>query len=525
MPSSRAERAGVAEGPEFKKRLTALVGFRTIAASLILVVAAAQLTSRRPTTLGLGDYGWFAVVGTDYLLTLITSVIIRRGVSTLRLAWAQVFGGVAFATSIVLLTQGHNSPFWFTFLLAIIGGALVLGRRGALGGAAASTIATIGLTLWSREDGELSLAEAGTQVLAQALVATLSGYVAEQLLRTTGRLTASELDLARTSRLRDQIVTTISSGLAVSEPSGTVRFINPAGLAILGLGPQPPFPAVGELFPGLERVRAGRRWETVVSGARGDRILGISTSPLDEPGSMLVVFQDLTELRKKEEEMAQLDRLAQLGRLSATMAHEVRNPLASMRGSAQMLLGEASPGSAQERLSRIIVRESDRLATLVENYLDFARPKPPQRSQVRVDVLVAETVEVLRADPLARGMTLEESVEPREASLDPAQIKQVLINLLRNAFRAAGPRGRVRVIVPSGSNHLFEVWDSGGGIRPEDTERIFEPFTTREPDGTGLGLSTAQSIAQAHGGRLVVRSSPTEGTTFSFVMVGDGVTA
>jgi two-component system, NtrC family, sensor histidine kinase PilS len=131
----------------------------------------------------------------------------------------------------------------------------------------------------------------------------------------------------------------------------------------------------------------------------------------------------------------------------------------------------------------------------------------------------------LRADPLARGMTLEESVEPREASLDPAQIKQVLINLLRNAFRAAGPRGKVRVVVPAESDHLFDVWDSGGGIRPEDSERIFEPFNSREPDGTGLGLSTAQSIAQAHGGRLVVSSSATEGTTFSFVMLRDGVVA
>jgi two-component system sensor histidine kinase PilS (NtrC family) len=506
---------------DFRLRLTAVVVFRTVAATLILLLAAFQLSGKRSgAALSGGELAWFTVVSIDYVLTLVTAVALRRGSTRLALGWAQIVGAIAFATSIVLLTERLDSPFWFTYLLAIIGGAVVLGRPGALGSVLASATATIGMTVWTSvsTDSPVRVVETGTQLLAQFLVGVLSAYVSEQLIRARGQLVSSEEDLARTKLLRDRIVTNISSGLAVSEADGLVRFINPAGLAILGLAPDGAYPSIETLFPGVRTLRSGRRWESVITTPAGERILGVSTSPLDESGPLLVVFQDLTDVRRKEDEMARLDELAELGKVSATLAHEVRNPLASMRGSAQMLLGDASSGSQQERLSRIIVREADRLAYLVESYLELARPKPPQRRPFRVDTLVAETIEVLRADPDARGGTIDEQLEPRTAELDPAQIKQVLINLLRNAFRAAGPKGRVRVSVPASGETLFEVWDSAGSVGADELPHLFEPFFSRTPDGTGLGLSTAQSIAHAHHARITVESSPARGTSFRFVM-------
>lgn len=526
MPSSSGE--PLANPPQLeheqqedlRRRLIALVLFRTIATTSILVLAGLQLGEKKPVeSISAGDVGWFAVVAVDYLLTLVSALVLRKGPPPAWVAWAQVVGAVAFATSIVLLTEGRDSPFWFTYLLAIIGGAVALGMRGAIGGAAVTAVSSVGVTIWGNVVNQQSshrLVETVTQVAAQFLVAGLSGYVAQQLLRTRGRLVASEEDLARTKELRDRIVTAIPSGLAVVElEPPRVRFINPAGLAILGLedGPLPP---LEQLFPRLLAVGVGRRWELLSATPRGERILGVSSSPLDAE-TVLIVFQDLTDVRRKEDEMARLDQLAELGRVSATLAHEVRNPLASMRGSAQMLLADASTGSPQERLSRIIVREADRLAYLVEHYLELARPKAPQRVQVRVDTLVAETVEVLRADPEARGIAIDEELSPREAVVDPAQIKQVLINLLRNAFRAAGVRGHVRVTVPPApASTLFEVWDSAGALAPAELTRVFEPFYSTEPGGTGLGLSTAQSIAHAHGARLAVESSPDRGTSFRF---------
>jgi two-component system, NtrC family, sensor histidine kinase PilS len=503
-------------------RLTALVLFRTVATTLILVLAGVQMGFRKPIeSLSAADLGWFGVVAVDYLLTLVSALALRRGPARRWLAWTQVIGSVAFATSIVLLTDGRDSPFWFTYLLAIIGGAVALGMRGALGGASVAALSSVGVTVWGAVVNQSSarpLVEIITQVLAQFLVAGLSGYVAQQLIRTRGRLVESEEDLARTKELRDRIVTAIPSGLAVVEASlGRIRYVNPAGLAILGFE-NDTFPPVDEVFPGVLSVVVGRRWELISVTSRGERILGVSTSTLDAE-TVLIVFQDLTDVRRKEDEMARLDELAELGKVSATLAHEVRNPLASMRGSAQILLSDADEGSSQQRLSRIIVREADRLAYLVDHYLDLARPKAPQRTRVRLDTLVSETIEVLRADPAARGIAIEEQFAVREESLDAAQIKQVLINLLRNAFRATGPRGRVRVSVLAAPNTtLFEVWDSAGTVKPEELPHLFEPFYSREPDGTGLGLSTAQSIAHAHGARLSVESTPALGTTFRFSM-------
>lgn len=494
--------------------------FRTIATTLILVLAGVQL-DRRATAFSPREIGWFAVVVIDYLLTLVSALLLRRGRARSWLAWAQVLGSVAFATSIVLLTDGRDSPFWFTYLLAIIGGAVVLGMRGALGAAVAAGLSSLGVTVLGRLSNQVErpLLETVTQVFAQVLVAGLSGYLAEQLIRARGRLVESEGEVARINDLRDRIVSAIPSGLAVVDRgTGRVHFINPAGRAILGLSEAGVVPELGQVLPGLLKVPVGRRWELMVETRRGEQILGVSTSPLATDG-MLIVFQDLTDVRRREDEMARLDQLAELGRVSATLAHEVRNPLASMRGSAQMLLGDAPAGSPQERLARIIVREADRLAYLVDHYLELARPKPPARALVRVDRLVGETVEVLRADPVARGVTIEEAVEPREEQVDAAQIKQVLINLLRNAFRAAGAKGRVRVTVPAApAPILFSVWDSAGAISPDDLPHVFEPFYSRAPDGTGLGLSTAQSIAWAHGAKLTVTSNPDEGTTFAFAM-------
>lgn len=527
MPSSSAPADALVvphrpdSGEDLSGRLTALVFFRTVATTLILVVAGVQISGRRPLeSISAADFGWFGVVAVDYLLTLVSALLLRRGSAGRWLAWVQVLGAVAFATSIVLLTDRRDSPFWFTYLLAIIGGAVVLGMRGALGGATVAALSSIVLTVWSAvvNEGPARPVELATQVLAQFLVAALSGYLAEQLIRTRGRLVESEEDLARTKELRDRIVTAIPSGLAVVEsPSGRLRYVNPAGLAILGFDDDT-LPPVEQVFPGVLAVAVGRRWELLSSTPRGERILGVSTSSLDAE-TVLLVFQDLTDVRRKEDEMARLDELAELGKVSATLAHEVRNPLASMRGSAQMLLAEATDGSPQQRLSRIIVREADRLAYLVDHYLELARPKAPQRTPVRVDTLVSETIEVLRADPAARGIAIDEQLSTREESLDGAQVKQVLINLLRNAFRAAGPRGKVRVrVFAAPAPTLFEVWDSAGAVKPDELPHLFEPFYSREPDGTGLGLSTAQSIAHAHGAKLSVESSPEQGTTFRFVL-------
>jgi two-component system sensor histidine kinase PilS (NtrC family) len=496
--------------------------FRTVATTLVLVGFAARLASRSQTELTGGDVGPFAIIGTVYLLTLVTGLLLRTGRAGRRAAWTQIGFDVTMSTLVVLLTGGQSSPFAFLFLLAIIGAALVLGERGALVGFLSSTAAqglVVVLALQSPAAAvNRVLVDAFIQVLAQILIAVLSGYVGEQLATAGGRLAASEKDLEKLTALQNEIVRAMPSGLVTCDAAGLVTFMNAAAAGILGLPGTPEGTALERLLPGVGGLRGQPRAELRVDTPRGARVLGLSVTPLSQGEGLLIVFQDLTELRRIERELASIDHLATLGRMSAQLAHEIRNPLAAMRGAAQMLATDAV-GTPSERLARLVVRESDRLAELVEGYLKLARPPPPARAPVRLDQVARETVELLRADPGLAGLVVEERLEPVEADADPAQVKQVLLNLIRNAARAVeSTRGRVRVRVAEvGGRPLLEVWDSAGALAPEDRARVFEPFFSRS-SGSGLGLSTVHSIVQAHGGTISVESDPASGTTFAVTL-------
>ncbi|NPC84702.1 PAS domain-containing protein, partial [Pyxidicoccus fallax] len=442
-------------------------------------------------------------------------------------AWVQVVGDIVIATGLVYLSGGADSPLTFLYSLAVIGAAVVLDWRGALWVAAASAVGFCGLVLalWLADGAPGSplppsrmLFVLGSNLLALGLIAVLAGYLARQLSATGGALSAREADLRRLGRLQQQILSSMPSGLVTCDARGRVTYVNPAGCAILQVDAAD---SVGmeleALLPGASSLppRSPRN-ELVVGAGNGRRILGLSVTPLEgEEGALLMVFQDLTRLRRVEEDLKRADRLASLGALSAQLAHELRNPLAAMRGSAQLLAQDARDAMAQ-KLTNILLRESDRLARLVEDFLRFARPPEPARRPVALEALLQETVDMLRADPLARDVRVEVATpEPLTAAVDPDQLRQVLINLVRNGFQAAGPRGEVKVALTRAEHEArIRVWDSGGSITEEMMGHMFEPFFTTRDGGTGLGLSTAHSIVRAHGGSIQVRSSREEGTEF-----------
>jgi two-component system sensor histidine kinase PilS (NtrC family) len=170
---------------------------------------------------------------------------------------------------------------------------------------------------------------------------------------------------------------------------------------------------------------------------------------------------------------------------------------------------------AAQRLLGVLVRESDRLAGLMEDFLRFARPAEPTLTALRLDGLVRETLELLRPDPLSGRARLETELAEVTAQGDGAQLTQVLINLLRNAYAAVPQGGRVRLVTRrAGDWAEVVVWDEAGSIPPEAHGRLFEPFYSRRPGGTGLGLSICLGIVRAHGGLIDVRSAPETGTEF-----------
>jgi two-component system sensor histidine kinase PilS (NtrC family) len=511
---------------DLRVRLLWLSAFRTVATTLVLGGLAAQFSSAFPREeLSAVDLASFSIIAFSYVVTLITGLLLRAKRVGPVAVWAQIVFDVLVAASVVFLTGGPRSPFTFLFLVSIVGAAVLLSARGAIIGFLAAGSAYLGVLALMMAVGGLSTSNVSRlaldvviQLMAQLLIAVLSGYVGVQLSRTGGRLSASEKNLKSLTELQNEIVSVMPSGLITCNEDGVVTFVNPAAEAILGAQAEEVMRLRGidDVLPGAQVLVTARRSEMTVHTPKGERTLGLSVTPLNDNQGLLIVFQDLTELRRVERELASIDHLAALGRLSAQLAHEIRNPLAAMRGSAQMLATDAN-GAPGQRLANLIVRESDRLAGLVEGYLKLARPPPPHLQPTRLDVVVRETLELLRADPSFSGVRVDENLEGVSARADAGQLKQVLINLLRNAAAAIAPtKGRIGIRVAHDAGEpVVEVWDSAGSLASEDRHRVFEPFFSKSQGGSGLGLSTVHSIIQAHGGSIAVESNPSTGTTFS----------
>jgi len=524
--SSRVE--ALDAGSSLRPRLVWVTAFRTAAATLLLAVYGVRLLSR-PTTEALAGEDLLSLwlVASIYLLVLVQALFLRDSEQGLRSALVHVAGDVAIATVLVFLTGGPESPFTFTYLLTVVGASILLGQWGALTAATACSVSFLVLTAVVSTGTIRSPVPVGTiavgrlaflcasNVLAQFLTAVLAGFLARQLTAAGGRLSAREQDLRELTRLQQQILAAMPSGLLTCDGDGRITYVNRAARLILGLDSTATPGNVEDLIPGVRTLFTGRpRSEVTVTTPAGRRILGLTVSALSTPpAQLLVVFQDLTELRRAEQELRRADRLAELGALSAQLAHEIRNPLAAMRGSAQLLSPGADPDTL--RLLGILTREADRLGELVTDFLVFARPPAPVLRSCDLDELVHQTLELLAADPLASGVAIDVLPGGLHAEVDPDQVRQVLLNLLRNALAAAGKGGRVRTFFSQVDGQVrIHVWDSGGSIASADLPHLFEPFFTKRPGGTGLGLSTVHSIVRAHGGEIQVSSSPGTGTEF-----------
>lgn len=472
------------------------------------------------------DAAWlYWVICGTYFVSLGFAVLLRDRRWLVPIAFGEVAVDVGIAAVVVSLTGYGDSIFVFLFLLAIVNGGILLYRTGAIWGAALAFVAYVPLFgagpayTGSRDQ----LVELFLHAGAFAATAVLSSYLADQLRRTGERLEESEGDLATITALHESIVQSLGSGLLTVDPDGLVTFLNRAGEEITGI----PLdgvrgrPAVLH-FPSFER--SSGRTELEFVNARGERLrLGYTRFLLTardgrEIGTA-VIFQDLTAVRAMEIEVQRSQRLADIGRVAAGLAHELRNPLASMAGSIELLRSATGLRQCDARLMDIVVREAARLEELVAAFLAFSRPAPPRRAEVDLAPVVGEALDVFRHDPAAAGVRVERGLTPTMAWCDPDQLRQVLWNLLRNAADAvSGPdrTGTVRVRCQAdGDRALLAVEDDGRGIEPSDLKHIFTPFFTTRDRGTGLGLPTVQRIVDAHGGTVSVDSVPGRGTTFT----------
>jgi two-component system sensor histidine kinase PilS (NtrC family) len=337
-------------------------------------------------------------------------------------------------------------------------------------------------------------------------------------------------------------VESIRSGVVTTDLQGRIYTFNTAAEEITGYAQEDVRGQDASIFFGelkeriansaiaAERGETSPRFEADCLTAEGlRRRLGFSISPLflesGETTGMVITFQDLTEIRALEDTSKRQDRLAAIGRMAASIAHEIRNPLAAMRGSIQMLRSEMNGESSQTELMEIILRESDRLNRIISDFLNYARPRSIVHTRVDLGDLLSQTFTLLRHSPELKEQQIVQAkipATPLFAEVDAEQMKQVFWNLARNGLQAMPEGGTLRAEVGTNSDERLRITfsDTGRGMPPDQVERLFEPFSSTT-GGTGLGLSIVYQIIRDHGGTINVRSRQGQGTTITIEMPGD----
>jgi two-component system sensor histidine kinase PilS (NtrC family) len=370
-------------------------------------------------------------------------------------------------------------------------------------------------------------------LVALLIVGLLASRLADR--RSSGEeLKATVKTLANLRALHERIIESIRSGLITTDLDGNIYTMNAAAAEITGrTADEMSGLSVFELFGDIREqiaiaietnfdISQLPRFEADMRSPDGFVVrVGYSVSQLyseeNVPSGLIITFQDLTQIRSMEESIRRKDRLAAVGRVGAGLAHEIRNPLGAMRGAIQVLESNMPPESIQADLMKIILRESDRLNSIITNFLSYARPKTGNFTDVDLCEALRDTATLLKHGPDVKdehNMHLRLPEKPVFVNADATQLKQIFWNLARNAFQAMPEGGDLKISLESIRNNRarITVEDTGNGMSPEQVERLFEPFSNSTSGGTGLGLSIVYQIIRDHNGTINVRSAEGEGT-------------
>ena len=541
-----------------QRRLVALMAARLALAVISLGIALAVDTA---VDLGIEDWrGLYGTVAFAFVATALYGIALPRVRRRTRFAAINVATDIGVVSALVHFSGSADTVFAFLYVAIAAYGAMLFSRRGALAVAALASLAfgaVLGLSrLWGAVPGSAAALPGAMLVGAWAIhslagfaAAALAGQLSSELRRTGEALRQRTHDLDRLWRLHRHTVDSLMSGLLTTDPSGRITSFNPEAERITGLR------TAEALGRDVEDVLPGVRRQALSHAGAGDSTrarvrmpyrntlaaslhLGVGAYVLRDdagrPSGHVVIFQDVSDVVEMERELRRSERLAAVGRLSASMAHEIRNPLAAISGSIQILRAErkrAPTSDEARRLMDIVLRETERLNRLLTEFLEYARPGPPCLGALSVEEVLAEVLAIFDSGR-PPGVEVVVEVEPGlYLHADPGGIRQLLWNLLLNAAQAMPEGGAIAVSaravsspqeLPAGGRNAgedggwveFGVRDAGVGIPASALEQIFDPFFTTKPGGTGLGLATVHRIVEEHGGSIRVQSAEGKGTNF-----------
>lgn len=536
-------------GTDFKGQVGWLIAVRAMIGTLLLGGATlAQITA--PGSFAVHPFFWLIAI--TYALTIVWAWCLRYVDRYRWLVDAQLGCDAVVVSAFIFLTGGVTSFFSSLYALPIIAGSVIQFRRGGMMVATLSGVLYVGIVLTQYLPPSIApdlwlVANAvslPTRAAAQYVVglnlfgfftvALLSGSMAESIRSAGARLERASSDLADLQALNQNVIDSLPSGLVTTDPSQHVLTFNHAAERICGMPAdtvvgrpvsdvlQLPAELTEAFTRGLGRSGA-RRLEHKFRRGDGRAIdMGLSATHVDTPNGsagFLITFQDLTDVKRDERDAQLQSRLAAVGEMAAGIAHEIRNPLASMSGSIQILRDDLPLNEEQAQLMDIVLRESDRLNTTIKSFLEYARPHRFAIARFDLRRVVQDAGLLLRNSADVRDShTVDVAVpdEPIWFEADEGQVRQIIWNLATNGLRAMPDGGALQLGASiDGPDVVITVQDHGVGIAAEAVEGLFQPFHGTFAKGSGLGLAIVHRIVTDYQGAIKVDSTPGSGTTFS----------
>lgn len=514
----------------------------------------------------------YGLITLGYFLSLLWWNQTRREISFKFLCAVQLLFEIIIEVAIIHYSGGIASPFIVLLGLSIITSAFIFELTGTLITATVGVLllgATVYLefsgvfeftseypgvsTIYS--DSELLFFTFYVYACFLYLIAFLIGYLSGKLRHRLGQLVEANRELRRARMDTDDILMHMRSGLITLDPDGHVVYFNRAAGDLLGIAPERarneflteilpsrarPFglKLTELLSPGGERVRTGEFSIESDSGETATMLLACSflTSPDGSMRGIIALFEDVTEQKRREEYLKEVEKMATIGELSASLAHEIRNPLAAIRASVEILASDDDFELPKDnRLMKLIIKETDRLTSVLDEFLIFARLKELPLEQVTynkldLSLMIHEIISMLRISPeFPPEIEIENNLsEPLWIMGREDQLKNVFYNIIINAREAIGNGHGIITIDKARERAGFyaekrltgiSITDNGKGIPEEDIGKIFTPFYSTKPRGTGLGLAIAQGIMNRHSGIIEAENLPDAGTRFTVYLL------